>query len=206
MALPITSYLMFHFVYVDNHAFKDLFLLHGTGADERDLLPLVEHLKGLYNFVGLRGNVDEGGMLRFFRRFDLGNFDQENIRDETKKLSEFIQEWCKIHSRKVSDLAFLGYSNGANMILATVFYYPELIDKAVLLHPMLPFEPSDKLSLSDKSFLVTYGEKDQMIPASESTKVIEVLKKFGANVQIVSHNGGHEIQRNELEKFVRFLS
>ncbi len=86
---------LFKHIYIDNKAPKTLFLLHGTGGDEHDLLPLVSELNSKYNFVGLRGNIDENGMRRFFRRFDFGKFDEQNIIEEALKLVKFIETWSK---------------------------------------------------------------------------------------------------------------
>lgn len=194
----------FKHIFVDRGAPRTLFLLHGTGGSERDLLPLVEPLRDEYNFVGLLGNVKEDGMARFFRRSKAGVFDQESIRTEAEKLSQFVRTWCTEKSIDRADTAFLGYSNGANMILATAMLYPSEIDQAVLLHPMLPFE-MDGAKLLGKMFLVTYGTQDLMIPAEESEKVVSALKEARADVEVVKHEGGHEIQPAELEAVERFL-
>ncbi|HEX7017473.1 MAG TPA: alpha/beta hydrolase [Patescibacteria group bacterium] len=196
---------LFHYHYQDTQAQKTLFLLHGTGGDEHDVLPLVQSLRAEYNLVGVRGNVSEQGMARFFARQSPGVFDQESIATETDKLAEFIQAWMKKYSLTADRLAFLGYSNGANMILATLFNHPNLIKKAALLHPMLPFQPSERMALKDSSFLVTYGENDLMISPQESQKVSAVLKKSGASVEVVTHPGGHELVKAEVLRLQEFL-
>jgi phospholipase/carboxylesterase len=195
----------FHHLFIDNHAPKTLFLLHGTGGDENDLIPLVSNLKEKCNFVGLRGNVSEQGMTRFFKRDEKGVFDQESIKIETKKLAEFLSEWYEKHQARVDDCAFVGYSNGATMILAMAFYFPELISKGVVLHGKLPFEPT-KTDLSSRSFLMTYGEEDWMISAEETLKAIEKIKECGAEVKVFAHPGGHEVRREEVYEMVQFLS
>lgn len=194
----------FHHLHIDNHASKTLFLLHGTGADERDLLPLVQGLEQDYNFVGLLGNVREQGMPRFFARDEQGVFDQESIAGESKKLSEFIEAWSAEHSLKPSDVAFLGYSNGANMIAALALNYPHLVTQTVLLHPMLPFEPG-QLDLSQQHHLISYGESDRMIPAAKTKALIATLQHLGAKVETIAHDGGHEIWPNEVEALQQFL-
>jgi phospholipase/carboxylesterase len=194
----------FAYYFEDHGVKKTLFLLHGTGGDEKDLLPLVQSLEEKYNFVGLRGNVDEQGMLRFFRRVAPGVFDQENIQEEAKKLADFLEAWFEKYDLTPDDVAFVGYSNGANMILVMTFLFPKLIKKAVLLHSMLPLVGCTA-DLSGKSFLVTYGHKDQMILAKDSQKVVEVLQGSGAEVEVVEHLGGHEIRSNEIEALETFL-
>lgn len=194
----------FHHIFIDNNATQTLFLLHGTGGDERDLVPLVKSLDTTFNFVGLRGNVSENGMNRFFERTDEGIFNQANIAEESRKLSEFLQTWYKEFEVSVNKVAFVGYSNGANMILAMSFLYPHLLNKAVVMHPMLPFIPTDG-DLKGKQFLLTYGENDQMITAEDSNRVRSTLESLGATVEVVSHYGGHEIQVGEVKALEDFL-
>lgn len=187
---------VFQNIFINNKANKTLALLHGTGGDENDLLPLVNGLSDHYNFLGIRGNVVQAGMNRFFLRNGDGSFDLENIREEAAQLREFLS----VHPVE----AYVGYSNGANMILALTFLYPALIDMAVILHGKVPFAPP-AIKLAGKSFLLSYGENDQIISAAESTAAITTLQSLGARVTSVSHTGGHEIHANEIEAMEKFL-
>lgn len=196
---------LFKHIYVDNGADKTLFLLHGTGGDEKDLLSLVQGLSLQYNFVGLRGNVTEDGMNRFFVRFADGSFDQESIKTEVEKLHFFVMGWSDDHADSCEEIAFAGYSNGANMILALALSHSDLVGKAVLFHGKLPLVPAENLKLGGSEFLVTYGEADRMIEPGESLKMIETLKDMGAKVMVYSHEGGHEIVRDEVTAMEQFL-
>ena len=91
------------------------------------------------------------------------------------------------------------------MILALLFLYPELVQRAVLLHPMLPFVPPT-LKLDDTKILLTYGENDQMIPALLSRQVHKTLIQNGADVTLVVHDGGHEVRSEEKKALISFLS
>jgi predicted esterase len=195
----------FTYIYLDKQAPKTLVLLHGTGGDEKDLLPLVENQKEKHNILGLRGNVKENGMNRFFKRSAMGVFDQESIELETKKLADFITAWATYRQQNTQDLVYIGYSNGANMILALLLRYPAVVHKAVALHPMLPFEPP-KVDLHSKEILISYGEEDVVISAIHAQKAVAVLQKLGAIVHTTSHPGGHEIRSNELQALHEFLS
>lgn len=199
---------LFHFVFEDQQAAQTLVLLHGTGADERDLLPIGRQqgkAKGGYNLLSLRGNVQEQGMNRFFARKAIGVFDQESINDEVAKLEQFLNDWLAEHNQNITDLSFLGFSNGANMILALAFLHPELVHQAVLLHPMLPFMP-EKIDLSKKSFLVSYGQEDPMVPVEQSVELIRILKQLGAEVVVSAQPNGHHVSKEELEEVERFFA
>ncbi len=195
-----------HFVHVfqNQGSAKTLFLLHGTGGSELDLIPLVENVQGLFNLVGLRGNISEGGMARFFIRKASGVFDQANIASESKKLAAFLTAWYEEHNTSADNAVFVGYSNGANMILATMLRHPAVINKAALMHPMMPFDPP-AVDLAGKRFLVTHGLTDTMMPPGEADRVIAALQERGAQVSSFSHPGAHHLTYDEQTALLDFL-
>ncbi len=202
--MPQSALSLFEHVFINHQADQTLFLLHGTGGDERDLLPLVAPWATDYNWVGLKGNVREQGMARFFARTGLGQFDQKSIQAESAKLARFLRAWYQQYQVTPSQAAFMGYSNGANMILALAFSEPELISRAVLLHPMLPFVPGD-VDLAANHYLVTLGTSDPLIPSAESHQVINTLRDRGATVEVIEHPGGHEIRAAEISALESFF-
>ncbi len=189
-------------------ATKAVVLLHGTGGNEHDLLPFVEFMQSQCRIVSLRGNVLEQGMPRFFKRFEMGVFDQENIRQEAAKLKLFLEEFSQQQHIPINQFTYLGYSNGANMILALLFLYPEYVHSALLLHPMLPFQP-DKVDLHGRNLAISYGMTDQMVPAQDSQRLVSVAQELGATVHEFSHQGGHTITPSEMvfvkEKLTAFI-
>ncbi len=196
----------FTHIYIDNNAENTLFLLHGSGGTENDFLFLDELLEKKYNLVGLRGNILEKGMNRFFRRLSEGVFDQESINDETKKLRYFIKEWVIGHNLTLDDLIFLGYSNGANMILAMLFNYPDIIRNSVLLHPMLRYKPSkNDLDLESHVAFLSYGRQDHLIPEQESKDLVKLLTSLNMNLTVNEYASGHEITEAEINDVVQYL-
>jgi phospholipase/carboxylesterase len=188
----------FHYLHQDNSASKTVVLLHGTGGNEHDLLPLIKQMGIVANTLSLRGNVVENGMNRFFKRSSPGVFDERNIKQETEKLRQFMTAFLDAHHRSVSDLIYLGYSNGANMILALLLLHPEMVNTAILLHPMLPLWVAES-NLQHAKVIVTYGENDQMITPQQTQIAVATLREKGASVEVFSHAGGHEITQEEVE-------
>jgi len=191
---------LFHYKVLENKSPQTLFLLHGTGGTEDDLFPLVEPFLETHTIVGLLGNIREHGMARFFERKAEGVFNQESIKTESAKLAEFIKAW------ETTDNIFIGYSNGANIILATMFYYPEVIQKAALFHPMLPFEPSTDLDLSGSNILLSWSSVDPIVPIEQSKKVISTLQNYSAKVQTVETSAGHSITPEEVKALHTFIN
>lgn len=182
-----------------------IFLLHGTGGSEHDLIPLVADFADSHRLIGLRGNIDEHGQQRFFKRQEDGTLDQESIRLEASKLAAHLEHWHATHNQDVKNTIYVGYSNGANMILSLLFLYPDLIHKAALLHPMLPFQPDATLDLSQKSIFLSWSESDQIIPKLQSQKLIETLTSLAPKLSIVQTDRGHSLTKSEVIALHTFI-
>lgn len=100
-----------------------LLLLHGTGGDENDLLPLAKMIAPDSSVLSVRGNVSENGMPRFFRRLREGVFDEEDLVFRTKELHEFLDQAASEHNFNRSNIVAVGYSNGANIAASLLFHY-----------------------------------------------------------------------------------
>ena len=119
-----------------------LFLFHGTGGDEHQFTDLAAELKPGARRIGVRGDVSEGGALRYFKRVGEGRYDMADLSRATKKLAA----WVPVAAPSGERIA-LGYSNGANIIAATLFEAPETFDVAVIMHPLIPFTPAPQPGL-----------------------------------------------------------
>ena len=181
-----------------------LLLLHGTGADENDLLPLGQQLAAGAHIISPRGDVSEGGALRFFKRSGMGVYDMDDLRRATEKLAEFIRGQTAKH--RPSEVMALGLSNGANLLASLLFEQPELIGKAVLMYPLIPFAPSSQPRLAGKPVLITAGRQDPIAPVGSTQQLFDYFSAQGAKPQITWHNGGHEVRQVELLAARDFLS
>ncbi len=186
---------------------KTVFLLHGTGGNQYDLFPLIENIGTPIQKVGLLGNVVEHGMPRFFARYPDGTFDEESIKQETQKLADFLENWQLEHDLLVDDMIFIGYSNGANMIVALGQRFPHLVKKGALLHGLLPPGPRWKENdLQGADFFVSYGLNDRLIPPDKSKELVVSLQDSGADVFVLELPGGHEVFRDEIQSLREFVS
>ncbi len=140
-----------------------LILLHGTGGDERDLLDLGRLLMPGARLIAPRGDVSENGMPRFFRRLGMGVYDIADFERATRKLTAFIATQKERHAS--ASVAALGYSNGANILASVLFRAPQLVDRAVLLHPLIPFAPPAQPGLAGKRLLIGAGRRDPIATA-----------------------------------------
>ena len=177
---------------------RTLLLLHGTGGDENDLLPLGKQLAPDANLLSPRGKVLEGGMPRFFRRLAMGVFDEDDLKFRAHELVDFVDLAAKEYGFDRDNVTALGYSNGANIAAAVLLLRPGALRAAGLLHAMVPFEPDELPDLNGTSVLLTGGRRDAMIPAPQTERLAQLLTEAGADLTLAWQPGGHELTPAEL--------
>ncbi len=180
-----------------------LLLLHGTGGDEHDLMGLCRRLMPEAHILSLRGDVSENGAPRFFRRLGMGVYDMADLARATAKLGAFIAG--RVTTLAPGSVAALGYSNGANLLASLLFTSPTLLDRTVLLHPLIPFAPPAQPGLAGRRVLITAGRRDPIAPAAGTEALGAYFESQGADVEVVWHAGGHEIGREEIAAAADFL-
>ena len=176
-----------------------LLLLHGTGGDENDLLPLGRMLDEEAALLSPRGKVLENGMPRFFRRLSMGVFDEEDLVNRTHELASFVEEAASEYGLDSKRLFAVGFSNGANIAASLLLLHPGLLAGAVLLRAMTPFELETLPDLSGTPVYLAAGRSDQMIPPESTERLAELLREAGAEVTLDWQPGGHGIGRAEVE-------
>ena len=177
-------------------------LLHGTGGDERQLLALGRELMPEAALVAPRGDVDEAGALRFFRRRGEGRYDMADLARATEKLAGFVEAHAA--ATRPRRLIGLGYSNGANVLASVLFARRALFDAAVLMHPLIAWEPEPGPVRT--AVLITAGRRDPIGPAPLTKALADWFAAQGAPTALHWHPGGHALDRSEIEAAARFLA
>lgn len=176
-----------------------LLLLHGTGGDENDLLPLAAIIDKEASVLSVRGNILENGMPRFFRRLAEGIFDEEDLVFRTKELNDFLDEASKKYNFDRNAVVALGYSNGANIAASLLFHYQKALKAAILHHPMVPRRSIDLPDLTDTPVFIAAGKNDPICPPKESEDLKSLLANAKAKVEIHWENRGHQLTLEEVE-------
>ncbi|HVZ65893.1 MAG TPA: alpha/beta hydrolase [Lacunisphaera sp.] len=182
-----------------------LLLLHGTGGDENDLVPLAARLSPGSALLSPRGDVNEHGQLRFFRRFAEGVFDLADVTRRAHALADFANAAAVRHGLDRSRLIALGLSNGANMAAALLWLRPEVLAGAVLFRPMVVLEPDRLPDLRHKRVLVSSGSADPIVPADHPSRLARQFREAGAAVDLQIHAAGHGLVPGDLAAARRFL-
>ena len=187
------------FVPAEEPGAPTLLLLHGTGGNEDDLLPLGRMIDDRAALLSPRGKVLEHGMPRFFRRLAEGVFDHEDLVNRTHELAGFIKQATGEYDLNPGRLYAMGFSNGANIAASLLLLHPELLAGAVLLRVMTPFEPETPPDLSGKPVYLAAGRSDQIVPPEDTERLAGLLREAGAEVTLDWQPGGHGIGRAEVE-------
>lgn len=183
-----------------------LLLLHGTGGDEEDLLPLGRLLLPGAGLLSPRGQVAENGMRRFFRRHAVGVLDQEDLRQRTDELADFIDQAAVVYEFERAGVVAVGFSNGANIATSLLLRRGQVLRAAVLLSPMLPFEPDELPDLTGVAVFIGAGRTDPYAPVAQVERLAALLERAGAEVTVHWEPGGHALTRGEVDAAQRWLT
>ncbi len=177
---------------------RTLLLLHGTGGNERDLIPLGRELDPNAALLSPRGKILENGMPRFFRRLSEGVFDLEDLKKRTNELADFIASAAKHYKLAADQIVAVGYSNGANIAAAMLLLRPEILRAAILFRAMIPLVPENLPELSSIYIWIGAGDQDSIIPASEAQRLAKLFRRAGADVTIRFANASHDLTNDDV--------
>lgn len=183
-----------------------LLMLHGTGGDENDLLPLANMLRPGAAVLSPRGNVLEHGMPRFFRRLAEGVFDLDDLARRTDDLRAFIDGAVERYGIERAKLIAVGFSNGANVAASLMLRHPGSLTRAALLSPMVPFEPDGTIDLTGTHVFIGGGRNDPIASPQQAERLAKLLRDGGADVATYFHNGGHTLTHDELAAVQKWIS
>ena len=170
---------------------RTVLLLHGTGGNERDLLDLGAAVAPGARLLGVRGQVLESGMPRFFRRLAEGVFDEADLVRRAADLAAFVPTAAAAYDFDASRVVALGYSNGANIAAAMLLLHPGVLSAAVLLRSMVPLEPVALPTLPATPVLIAEGQLDPIVPRANALRLAALLGEAGAAVTLHWEQAGH---------------
>ena len=179
-----------------------LVLLHGTGADEHDLVPIAKMVDPDATILSLRGNVVESGMLRFFVRFPDGTFDYQNIDEQIELISNTITELILKHNLQGFNIYGLGFSNGANMLEAIIQQRQSVFKAVMLLAPVYVNPFIDFIELKNLPIYISTSVYDRYTTKEKMIKLQEVIEAKNGKLRMVWHDYGHSLPQNVLKDLI----
>jgi predicted esterase len=202
-----TTLLNFVHEFVAGTSDRTLLLLHGTGGNEQDLIPLGRELDPTAALLSPLGKVLENGMPRFFRRLAEGVFDLEDLEKRTRELADFVEAAATHYGLATDKIMAIGYSNGANIASSLCFRRPGLLRRAaVLFRAMVPFTPEKRPDLSSLSVLIAEGNQDPIVSTTEAERLADLFRQARANVTLHFANAGHGLVQADVEMAKSWLA
>ena len=181
-----------------------LLMLHGTGGDENDLLPLAQRIAPGAAILSPRGKVLESGMPRFFRRRGEGQWDIDDLRLGTGELADFLKR-ARANYQIEKPIA-VGYSNGANIAWSLLLAEPGALAGAILMRAMLPFDPRPLPDLAGIRVLILAGRHDELIQPQQAGLLAALLGEAGADATFEMLEAGHGLTEEDLKLAAAWLS
>ncbi len=175
-----------------------LLLLHGTGGDENDLLPLGEALAPGAALLSPRGKVLENGMPRFFRRLAEGVFDLKDVEARAHELADFVQAARETHQLGDAKPIAVGFSNGANIAAAMLLLRPEVLGGAILFRAMVPIVPATSPALRGVRVFLGAGRRDPIANPAQTDRLSGLLEQAGAEVTVHWVDAGHGLTTGDV--------
>ncbi len=173
-----------------------LLLLHGTGGNETDLLPLGQTIGPGRALLSPRGKVLENGMPRFFRRLAEGVFDEDDVKKRAHELADFITEARDAYG--IATPIAVGFSNGANIAAALLLLRQKALAGAILFRAMVPMAKPPEADLSGKAVVIVSGASDPIIPIESARTLADMLRAAKAMVQHETLPTGHGLAQGDL--------
>jgi phospholipase/carboxylesterase len=181
-------------------------LLHGTGGDEHDMVPLAAHLAPGSPLLSPRGGVLENGMPRFFRRLREGVFDEDDLRARVDELADFLAAAEAEYGVAPGAWVAVGFSNGANIASALLLRRPAVLAGAVLMAAMVPFREAPEADLTGKRVAVVNGTRDPLATPEQTRTLVAQLRGAGAEIAEFPHPGGHQVDPAVLPRLRAWLT
>ncbi|GHF51478.1 phospholipase/carboxylesterase [Deinococcus metalli] len=178
-------------------------LLHGTGGNEHQLMDFGRQVAPTATLLGVRGRSLEEGSPRFFRRFTATAYDQPHLLSEAAALAAFVGEAAQEYGLDAKKVVALGYSNGANIALASLAHHPDAWAGAALLRPVMPMDEPPGTDVHGLPVLVTSGERDPYQPFA--APVVPYLTSVGARVEEHLLSAGHELTPQDVQLTATWL-
>lgn len=190
--------------YINNGSPYTLIMLHGTGGNEIEMLQFGKRINNEFNILSIRGNINEGGMNRFFKRFSMGLYDLDSYTDEVGNLKNAIIKYSKQYKFDLEKSIAIGFSNGANIALGLIQEYPNLLNKYVLLSPDYINKNKGFNNLENIIVLMSTSKNDPYTNYETILKLEEKLKEKGATIYNFEVPG-HVITKELLNKVQLFV-
>lgn len=189
--------------FTDKLSNDTIIMLHGTGGDETSLINLASAIDPEANLLGIRGNINEGGMNRYFKRFGIGSYDLDSYVSEVTNLKNAIEELSKQYNFDLDKVLVLGFSNGANIGLGLFQEYPDFIKRYAILSADYINKEKGFENLQNTNVLISSSKNDPYLDFENIEKLVENCSTAKAKVKL-EMVPGHNITMELVQSIIKW--
>ena len=190
-----------------------VFVLHGRGANEQDLLPIANELPDQFHIVSLRApDRLQGGYTWYELDLSGGGLHQSqphqgDFERSLGLIADSIEVAVDAYNLDADRLGLLGFSQGAITSMSLLLESPDDFEWVVALHGYLPdsHRGLDPEGIADKPVFIAAGSVDQIIPAARTEAAAERFEQLGAAVEYNVYETAHGVSGEELTDLVAFV-
>lgn len=190
-----------------------VFVLHGRGADENDLVPIAEQLPDMHVVSFRAPDRLQGGYTWYELDLSGGGLHEsqphpEQFRRSLDLVSESIDAAVDAYDIDPDRIGLLGFSQGGITSLSLLLEDPDRFSWVVALHCYLAesHADADPEGIENTPVFLAGGNADQIIPVGRTRAAAERLSELGADVAFEAFDTGHGVGREELTALVSFVS
>jgi phospholipase/carboxylesterase len=176
-----------------------LLLLHGPTGDEHELLPLAGLIQPTAGILSARGQIDDGGTWRFFRRFPSGPADLGDLQRRAAQLSAFVAGAASRYKFDLREVVAVGVADGANLAATMMLAWPETLAGAALFRLAAPGMPPKMPKLPGTPVFLCNGRHDPVVTPEDTDEVAAVLRAAGATVTLSLQPGAQQLVAADVE-------
>ncbi|MER2008441.1 MAG: dienelactone hydrolase family protein [Psychrobacillus sp.] len=185
-----------------------LFLFHGMGSNEEDLLQLVKEFEGSHHIFSLRGPIVFNPGYAFFTIEEEGRPERQVFDKVVTYLHQFIAEAVQEYSLDQSKISLVGFSQGAVLAQTIALTMGDVIKGVAALSGYLPDfvkEEYRKHPVDHLTMFISHGEYDYVIPSHWGLESKNYFEELGANVTYKTYEDGHGVVPENQLDLVNFL-
>ncbi|MFS0823868.1 alpha/beta hydrolase [Bacillus sp. 1P02SD] len=179
-----------------NKKYPALFLMHGMGSNEQDLLSLTKGLEEFFYIFSIRGPLTQPPGYAFFTIEGYGKPHREVFDHSIGQLTHYLDYASQSYPIDQENIYLVGFSQGAIVSMTLGLSLGDRIKGIVALSGYIPRfvkEEYDIQSIENLSIFISHGQQDPVLPYQWGVESKEFFEKLGANVSFHSYPEGHTV-------------
>jgi phospholipase/carboxylesterase len=194
---------------VPGKKYPALFLMHGIGSNEHNMLSLTDGLQDDVFVFSVRGHLSHGMGFAYFTIEGYGKPHREVFDEGITKLSAFIDYASDKYPLDDSQIYLLGFSQGAIVSMTLGLTLGNKIKGIIALSGYIPqFVKEDyTIKTGEKlSVFISHGEYDQVLPYQWGKENAEYFTKLGIPVTFKTYQEGHTVSAQNHKEFLTWIT